>query len=105
MSARGAIAWAAYATLAVAGWVALPAGGFWINDEGVKHLQAMAISSSPDGSSELRLDFTPEETGGLLPHSPVYLWRRDRAIDSFIPTTLPASPPWLVEWPATPACA
>ena len=75
ISARGAIAWAAYATLAVAGWVALPAGGFWVNDEGVKYLQAMAIGSSPDGSSELRLDFTPEETGGLLPHSPVYLWR------------------------------
>jgi hypothetical protein len=70
-----AVAWALYAALAIAGWMSLPAGGFWINDEGVKYLQAMAINSSPAASSEIRLDFSPEETGGLLPHAPVYLWR------------------------------
>jgi hypothetical protein len=26
----------------------------------------------------MRLDFSPEETGGLLPHTPVYLWRTGR---------------------------
>ncbi len=72
------IAWSVYALIAVAGWALLPAGGFWINDEGIKYLQAMAISSSPDRSSEVRLDFSPEETGGLLPHTPVYLWRTPR---------------------------
>ena len=70
--------WSVYALIAVAGWMLLPAGGFWINDEGIKYLQAMAISSSPDRSGEVRLDFSPEETGGLVPHTPVYLWRTPR---------------------------
>ena len=72
------VTWSVYALVAVAGWTLLPAGGFWINDEGIKYLQAMAISASPDRSSEVRLDFSPAETGGLLPHTPVYLWQTSR---------------------------
>lgn len=75
---RPILAWCVYAAIASTAWALLPAGGFWINDEGVKYLQAVAIRSSPEGSSEVRLDFSPEETGGLLPHSPVYLWKTVR---------------------------
>jgi hypothetical protein len=77
-AARSVMAWSLYAVIAVAGWSLLPAGGFWINDEGVKYLQTMAIRASPEQSSEVRLDFSPEETGGLLPHTPVYLWHTAR---------------------------
>jgi hypothetical protein len=72
------LAWSLYAAIAIAGWILLPAGGFWINDEGIKYLQTIAILTSPDGSSEARLDFSPDETEGLLPHTPVYLWKTTR---------------------------
>src|SRR5262245_54362002 len=76
--ARASITWGAfgvYVIVAIAVWALLPAGGFWINDEGIKYLQTVTIDSSPQRSSLVRLDFSPEETGGLLPHTPVYLWR------------------------------
>jgi hypothetical protein len=67
------LAWVGYALAACAGWAALPAGGFWINDEGVKYLQMRMINTSPTRSSALRLDVDPAEAGGLLPQTPDYL--------------------------------